>query len=159
MGRVCGLRLAIPYDSFRWETALAIPSFFVAGNFATSDTYLDPEILVLRVLQHRICVAIIADEGASFQKPRFHSPDLTLKGQKVPKSGHFKMRKFMRFAGQCQRPQGRSGYDVRPSTCRTRMVWSRFSTRRVTAVGPLTAAKAVVPRAERARASSGFEKT
>lgn len=35
------------------------------------------------------CVAIIADEGASFQKPRFRSPDLTLKGQKVPKSGHF----------------------------------------------------------------------
>ncbi len=32
----------------------AIPSFFVAGNFATSDTYLDPEILVLRVLRHRI---------------------------------------------------------------------------------------------------------
>jgi hypothetical protein len=36
------------------SAASAIPSFFVAGNFATSDTYLDPEILVLRVMRHRI---------------------------------------------------------------------------------------------------------
>jgi hypothetical protein len=35
------------------------------------------------------CVAIIADEGASFENPRFRSLDLTLKGQKVPKSGQF----------------------------------------------------------------------
>ena len=64
----------------------AIPSFFVAGN-------LQPQIRIL-IARYRLCgtgfcVAIIADEGASFQKPRFRSLDLTVKGQKVPKSGHF----------------------------------------------------------------------
>ena len=49
----CSRCSALPPLTKRCPTS-AIPSFFVAGNFATSDTYLDPEIIVLRVLRHRI---------------------------------------------------------------------------------------------------------
>ena len=41
-------------QSARPHQALSHPLIFRRRQFATSDTYLDPEILVLRVLRHRI---------------------------------------------------------------------------------------------------------
>ena len=67
----------------------AIPSFFVAGNLQPQIRILIPRYSSCESCGTGFCVAIIADEGASFQKPCFRSLNLTLKGQKVPKSGHF----------------------------------------------------------------------
>jgi len=67
----------------------AIPSFFVAGNLQPQIRILIPRYSSCESCGTGFCVAIIAGEGASFQKPRFRSLDPTLKGQKAAKSGHF----------------------------------------------------------------------
>src|SRR5208282_6348912 len=67
----------------------AIPSFFVAGNLQPQICILIPRYSSCESCGTGFCVSIIADEGASFQKPHFRSLDLTLKGQKVPKTRHF----------------------------------------------------------------------
>ena len=66
-----------------------IPSFFVAANLQPQIGNLIPRYSSCESCGTGFCVTIIADEGVSFQKPHFRSLDLTLKGQKVPKSGHF----------------------------------------------------------------------
>ena len=40
------------------------PLIFRRSQFATSDTYLDPEILALRVLRHGFCVTIMLMSSA-----------------------------------------------------------------------------------------------
>src|SRR5271165_5115050 len=67
----------------------AIPSFFVAANLQPQIRILISRYSSCESCGTGFCVTIIADEGVSFQKSRFRSLDLTLKGQKVPKSGHF----------------------------------------------------------------------
>ncbi len=67
----------------------AIPSFFVAANLQPQIRILIPRYSPCESCGTGFCVTIIADEGVSFQKKRFRSLDLTLKGKKVPKSGHF----------------------------------------------------------------------
>ena len=62
-----------------------IPSFFVAGNLQPQIRILNPRYSSCEFCGTGFCVAIIADDGASFQKPHFRSLDPTLKGQKVPK--------------------------------------------------------------------------
>src|SRR5271165_1408020 len=71
----------------------AIPSFFVAGNLQPQIRILIPRYSSCESCGTGFCVVIIADEGASFQKPRFRSLDLTLKGRN---QANFKMRGFMR---------------------------------------------------------------
>src|SRR5271166_2974824 len=82
-----------PQDGFTvayfLTVASAIPSFFVAANLQPQIRILISRYSSCESCGTGFCVTIIADEGVSFQKSRFRSLDLTLKGQKVPKSGHF----------------------------------------------------------------------
>ncbi len=103
---VCDERPASPESKLSLETLRALGTLYNDLRVSHEEAQPSPHFSSQAILQPQIriliprysscescgtgfCVAIIADEGASFQKRRFRSPDLTLKGQKVQKSGHF----------------------------------------------------------------------
>ena len=61
------------YSLAGWPSS-AIPSFFVAGNLQPQIRILIPRYSSCKSCGTGFCVAIIADEGASFQKAAFSFP-------------------------------------------------------------------------------------